>query len=260
MSVFSRVLGNLSVGTKLSLGFGLVLLFTLGVAVTAFHSLGVLQARSEQSRVEASIKTLILQARIAEKEFALSLASQPMQQVRGAIDGLSRQLDLGRDDSAGQAAMRSVASVYLEQFLGHADSLRQAREARLRMQALAQTAGDSFTLLFLDHLDALNAQLEQDISPSIEQMVVLEQIATLRDKLVTLRDSELYYSLDGEERYRDDWEMSMTDLLSAMQALDLGDQVQTSLKGARNALDEPNRAGQRAAGPGRSAADTGYCE
>lgn len=30
MSVLSRMLGNLSVGVKLSLGFGLVLLFTLG--------------------------------------------------------------------------------------------------------------------------------------------------------------------------------------------------------------------------------------
>ncbi|MEK8080127.1 methyl-accepting chemotaxis protein [Pseudomonas sp. XK-1] len=242
MSVFSRVLGNLSVGAKLSLGFGLVLLFTLGVAVTAFHSLGVLQARSEQSRVEASIQALILQARIAEKEFALTLALQPMQQVRGAVDGLNRQLDLSRDDSAGQAAMRSAGSAYLEQFLGYADALRQAREARLRMQALAQTAGDSFTLLFLDQLDALNAQLEQGISPSSEQMVVLEQIAALRDKLVTLRDSELYYSLDGEERYRDDWEMSMSDLLSAMQALDLGDQDQESLKGARTALDDYRKA------------------
>ncbi len=242
MSVLSRVLGNLSVGAKLSLGFGLVLLFTLGVAVTAFHSLGVLQARSEQSRVEASIQTLILQARIAEKEFALSLASQPMQQVRGAIDTLGRQLNLSLDGSAGQAAMRSAGSAYLEQFLAYADALRQAREARLHMQALAQTVGDSFTLLFLDQLDALNAQLEQGTSPSSAQMVLLEQTAALRAKLATLRDSELYYSLDGEERYRNDWEMSMNDLLSAMQVLNVGDQDQESLDRARNALGDYRKA------------------
>jgi methyl-accepting chemotaxis protein len=236
MFSLSRVFGNFSVGAKLSLGFGLVLLFTFGVAVTAFHSLGVLQARSEQSRIEASIQTLILEARIAEKEFALTLASQPMERVSGAIDGLNRQLDLSLSVSADQAAMHSASSAYLEQFLGYADSLIQAREARLRMQALAQTAGDSFTLLFLDQLDALNAQLEQGTSPSSEQMVLLEQTAALRDNLAKLRDSELYYSLDGEERYRSDWEMSMSVLLSAMQALDLGDQDQASLQGARGAL------------------------
>src|SRR3990167_2707921 len=218
MSALSRVLGNLSVGAKLSLGFGLVLLFTLGVALTAFHSLGVLQARGEQSRDEAATQVLILQASIAEKEFALNLAPSALIQVREVVEQLIRLLDAS-SSSAPHVAMGDAASAYLQQFLGYADSLRQAREARLRMQTLAQTAGDSFTVLFLDQLDALNAQLEQDISPSSEQMVLLEQTAALRDKLAKLRDSELYYSLDGEERYRSDWEMSMSDLLSAMQAL-----------------------------------------
>lgn len=40
MLVLSRLLGNLSVGAKLSLGFCLVLLFALGVSITAFRSLG----------------------------------------------------------------------------------------------------------------------------------------------------------------------------------------------------------------------------
>ncbi|AYC32315.1 methyl-accepting chemotaxis protein [Pseudomonas cavernae] len=241
MSLLSRVLGNLSVGAKLSLGFGLVLLFTLGVAATAFHSLGVLQQRSEQLRVEASIQALILQARIAEKEFALGLAPPAQAQVRETIDALTRQLDGERAD---RAAMRSAASAYLEQFLGYADSLRRAREARLRMQALAQAAGDSFTLVFLDQLDALNAQLEQGSAPSSEQMIQLEQSAALRDKLAKLRDSELYYSLDGEERYRNDWEMSISDVLAAMETLtlNLGSQEQESLQGARSALADYRKA------------------
>lgn len=92
------------------------------------------------------------------------------------------------------------------------------------MQILARTAGDSFTLLFLDQLDGLNTRLGQGTAPGSDQMVRLEQTAALRDKLAKLRDSELYYSLDGEERYRSDWEMSMSELLAAIQALDLGEQ------------------------------------
>lgn len=167
MPVLSRVFGNLSVGAKLSLGFGLVLLVTLAVAVTAFRSLGVLQQRGEQSRQESSIQALILRARIAEKAFALDLAPQRLDQVREVIGTLNRQLDAEPANSA----VRTAASTYLEQFLGYADSLRRAREARLRMQALAQTAGDSFTLLFLDQLDVLNTRLGQGTPPDSDQMV-----------------------------------------------------------------------------------------
>lgn len=85
MPVLSRVLGNLSVGAKLSLGFGLVLLVTLGVATTAFRSLGLLQQRGEQSRQESSIQALMLRARIDEKAFALDLAPQRLEQVRKTI-------------------------------------------------------------------------------------------------------------------------------------------------------------------------------
>ncbi len=238
MPVLSRVFGNLSVGAKLSLGFGLVLLVTLAVAVTAFRSLSVLQQRGEQSRQASSIQALILRARIAEKAFALDLAPQRQDQVRETIGILNRQLDAEPTNSA----VGTAASTYLEQFLGYADSLRRAREARLRMQALAQTAGDSFTLLFLDQLDALNTRLGQGTPPDSDQMVRLEQTAALRDKLAKLRDSELYYSLDGEERYRSDWEMSMSDLLAAMQALDLGEQQGESLQEANAALGDYRKA------------------
>jgi methyl-accepting chemotaxis protein len=242
MPVLNRVLGNLSVGAKLSLGFGLVLLVTLAVAVTAFRSLGVLQQRGEQSRQESSIQALILRARIAEKPFALDLAPQRLDQVRETISTLNQQLDAEPANSAARASVRTAVSSYLEQFLGYADSLRRAREARLRMQTLAQTAGDSFTLLFLDQLDLLNTRLGQGTPPDSDQMVRLEQAAALRDKLAKLRDSELYYSLDGQERYRSDWEMSMSDLLAAMQALDLGEQQGESLQEASAALGDYRKA------------------
>ncbi|WP_238545196.1 hypothetical protein [Pseudomonas corrugata] len=171
MLVLNRVLVNLSVGVKLSLGFGLVLLVTLGVALTAFRSLGVLQQRGEQSRQESSIQALILRARIAEKAFALDFAPQRLDQVRETISTLNQQLDAEPVNSAARAGVRTAVSSYLVQFLGYADSLRRAREARLRMQTLAQTAGDSFTLLFLDQLDLLNTRLGQGTPPSSDQMV-----------------------------------------------------------------------------------------
>lgn len=242
MLILNRVLGNLSVGVKLSLGFGLVLLVTLAVAATAFRSLGVLQQRGEQSRQASAVQALILRARIDEKAFALDLAPQRLEHVRETIGKLNQQLDDHPINSATHTTVRTAVSAYLEQFLGYADSLRRARETRLRMQTRAQTAGDSFTLLFLDQLDALNARLGQGTPPSSDQMVLLEQTTALRDKLAKLRDSELYYSLDGEERYRSDWEMSMSDLLAAMQALDLDEQEGASLQEANTALGDYRKA------------------
>ena len=242
MSLVSRLLGNLSVGTKLSIGFGLVLLFTLGVGVTAFHSLSLLGLRGEQLRTESWIQTLILQARVAEKEYALNLASLSQDQVRDAVERLTRHFDDLSTQNSAEIAMRDAASDYLKQFLSYADSLRQAREARLRMQTLAQTAGESFTLVFLDQLDALSAQQEQGTPADSGKLLLLEQTAALRDKLAKLRDSELYYSLDGDERFRSDWEMSMSDLLSSIQVLNLGDQEKISLQAASNALGDYRKA------------------
>ncbi|OXR38643.1 chemotaxis protein [Pseudomonas jessenii] len=242
MSLVNRLLGNLSVGAKLSIGFGLVLLFTLGVGIAAFHSLSLLGARGEQLRTEDWIQTLILQARIAEKEYALNLSPLAQDQVRGAIDQLIRHFDDLPQKNSAELAMRDASSDYLKQFLSYAESLQRAREARLRMQTLAQTAGESFTLVFLDQLDALSEQQQQGASPGSGKLLLLEQTTALRDKLAKLRDSELYYSLDGEERFRSDWEMSMSDLLSSMQVLNLDDQEKVSLQAASNALGDYRKA------------------
>lgn len=242
MSLVSRLLGNLSVGAKLSIGFGLVLLFTLGVGIVAFHSLSLLGGRGEQLRTEGWIQTLILQARIAEKEYALNLSPLAQDQVRGAVEQLIRHFDDLPQKNSADIAMRDASSDYLKQFLSYAESLQRAREARLRMQTLAQTAGESFTLVFLDQLDALSAQQEQGIPLGSGKLLLLEQTTALRDKLAKLRDSELYYSLDGEERFRSDWEMSMSDLLSSMQVLNLDDQEKVSLQAASNALGDYRKA------------------
>lgn len=244
MSAFFRKLnhqlGNISVGAKLSLGFGLVVVLTVGVALTAFNSLSVVQARSEQLQSKSKVQGLILQARLSEKDFALSLAPHTVELVRADIDAIDRQLLESRGDDGERNAMRSLSAAYLEQFIRYSDSLRQARQARLRMQERAKTVGDSFTGVFLDQMDLLNTELEKGGAPSAEQMLRLEQTAALFDKLAKLRNSELYYSLDGEERYRNDWETSMSDVLATMEnlALNLGVQQQESLPIARSAFKD----------------------
>ena len=239
MGWLARVLGNRSVGSKLSLGFGLVLVFTLGVAIMAFYALGVLQQRSERLRDEAASQALVLQARMAEKAFAQSLAPEQAEQVRAAIGQLEAQLL-----RSGAVATRSAANAYLQQFERYAQALQEVRSARVYMQTLASTAGERFNLLFLDQLDGLNGQLEQVRAPSADDLVLLEQAAALSDKLARLRDSEQAYALDGAERARNDWEMRSSDLHSAMQTLaqNLGEPGRTAIGAAQAALADYRKA------------------
>jgi len=242
MSLVNRLLGNLSVGAKLSLGFGLVLFLTIAVALTAFYSLGVLGARGEQLRTADWIQTLVLEARIAESEYALSLAPASEEQVRSAAGKLIQHFEGLPFKSAAELSMERAVSDYLQQFVRYTESLRAARASRLRMQTLAQAAGESFGMVFLDQLDSLNETTAQGQSLEPAQLFLLEQTASLREKLSKLRDSELYYSLDGEERYRSDWEMSMSDLVAAMQTINLPTGEDTSLLSAKTALGDYRKA------------------
>jgi methyl-accepting chemotaxis protein len=218
--MIARVLGNLSVGTKLSLGFGLVLLSTLGVAATAFYAFSILETRAEEMRDMSSVESRMLQAQVAVKAFGLELAEEEADKVASLIGELisllqKTQADTGRGDSI------EAASIYLAQFERYAQAQRDAREARLRMQQMTQALGERFTVVMLDQLDAVNLLAEQAQPADSVRMQQLEEASMLRDKLANLRDSELYFTLEGGTQVRNDWETRIVELRSYMDNLKL---------------------------------------
>ena len=232
MNRLRNLLGDFSVGAKLWLGFGLVLLLTAGVAATAFSSISSLQQRSERLRGELQIQVQVLQARIAEKDFALQLDERLSEQVRATVAALLEGLAEER-----RQQMVPAAQAYLGEFEHYAQALRQLHDARVQMQRTARVASESFTAVFLDQLDALTLAAEQG-DEITEQFALLEQSAALRDKLAQVRDSELSYSLDNDQSRLADWEMGMSDVLAAIDtlALRVTDDGQASLREARDAL------------------------
>lgn len=242
MRQFWYVLGDLSVGAKLSIGFGLVLLLTAGVAATAFHSISTMQQRSERLREEMQVQARVLQARIAEKDFGLVLNESSAEQVRQTLEQL--QAELTGDGSSTRQEMVVAARAYLEQFEQYAQALRQLYGSRVSMQRMARVAADSFNAVFLDQIDSLSNLVEEQGANSMDQFALLEQSASLRDKLAQVRDSELSYSLDDDPARRDDWEMGMSDVLAMidMLALRVGEDGQTSLREAREALADYRQA------------------
>ena len=232
--MLTRVLGNLSVGIKLSLGFALVLASTLGVAATALYALHVLETRGEAIRELGSIRSMMLQARVAEKEFGLALAPASAEQV-AAIAG-QMLTALQQQDSSDSA---DTAQHYLAQFERYAQAQREARQARILMQQQAQAVGERFTAVLLDQLDAVGLLSEQALPTDALRMSLLEQASMLRDKLADLRDSELYFTLDSSAQAQNGWETRMTEMGSYIGGLErqLVGSEQESLEQARQALE-----------------------
>lgn len=225
-----RVLADLPMAGKLLLGFGLVLLATLGVAGSAFHALGLLHDRAGHLQAAASAQALVLQVRIAEKTFALTRDPEQARQVGEGIATLAGLLG----DSAEAAALHT----YLEQFGQYEQALDTSHQALLRMRLKARDAADSFAAVLLDQLEALAepGQPEQ----TQDRLALLGDAQILNDKLALVRDIEQSYVLEGEQRHRDDWELSTDYVLTSLESLlsHREGRERDSLERARAALDD----------------------
>ena len=237
--MFERILGNLSVGAKLSFGFGLVLASTLAVAVTAFHALHVLEQRGAVIRDLGGARGLMLQARIAEKDFGMNLAQPAASEVGARLQALGGLLDQHVQQVPDAASAQAASQRYLDQFQHYVRTRQQEREARFAMQEQAQNLAERFSALLLDQFDQLQDLAERTAPASAQRISVLEQTSMLRDKLANLRDSELYYAHENSLRARDDWETRITELLSWLNSLarQLDSGGQASLAQANQALD-----------------------
>jgi methyl-accepting chemotaxis protein len=230
-------LNRLSVGGKLTLGFGLVLICTMGMALTAWYSVRVTQSSTTQLRELDRQKASLAQARLAERDFGLLPSRESAAQVEDSLRQLQVGPSLALSGEGFRQTLTQSSDRYLKAFQAYAEARHQAIRARLRMQVLAETTGQRFSEVFLDQLDDINLNLEQHQLPQAQSMQQLEEAVALRERLANLRDSELYFSLDPQNRYRDDWVNRVNELASALGSLN------SQLDGdRRRALDEASAA------------------
>jgi methyl-accepting chemotaxis protein len=230
-------LNRLSVGGKLTLGFGLVLICTMGMALTAWYSVRVTQSSTTQLRELDRQKASLAQARLAERDFGLLPSRESAAQVEDSLRQLQVGPSLALSGERFKQTLAQSSDRYLKAFQAYAEARYQAIRARLRMQVLAETTGQRFSEVFLDQLDDINLNLEQHQLPQAQSMQQLEEALALRERLANLRDSELYFSLDPQNRYRDDWVNRVNELASALGSLN------SQLDGdRRRALDEASAA------------------
>lgn len=87
-----RWLGPLSVGGKLSLGFGLVLSCSLAMALTAMHAVRATQSDAQQLRSLDRLQGRLAQARLEEKDFGLRASPAAAEQVEDSLRRLLAEL------------------------------------------------------------------------------------------------------------------------------------------------------------------------
>lgn len=237
-------LGQLSVGAKLSLGFGTVLFCTMAVGCVAWYALHESQANSAQLRSLDLLQSNLLQARIAERGFDPVKAPESAEQVASALHAVSSGVQEAAIGEPFKSAMDDSIAEYQHAFLTYAKALRQSIDARLRMQSLAETAGQNFAGVFLDQMDTVNARLEQGQSPDESTMQSLEDAAALHQRLSNLRDSEMYFSLNPQKRFHDEWVNRINELGTALSAFFVrqdGERRQ-ALETSRSALEDYRQA------------------
>ncbi len=209
-------MGHWSVGVKLTLGFSLVLTATVAIAWVATHAMQVLQVQSSQLRALDVWQWRLAQARIAEKTFGLTGGENAAQDVRVQLNQLRAQLDRELSWEPATPALSSAVDAYRSAFNDYADAHKNLRNSRLRMQQLAELVERRFSELFIDDIDSINLALEEGHPLEDWKMGQLEQVAQLRERLVNVRSSELYFSLEPQAEHRSDWESRMTELTTAL--------------------------------------------
>ncbi|HCE6397626.1 TPA: methyl-accepting chemotaxis protein [Pseudomonas aeruginosa] len=230
--IHGALLASIPVAGKLLIGFGLVLLATLGVAGSAFHALGLLQSRAEHLQAALSTQALVLQVRIAEKEFALTRDVKVAEEVRKAIEELAGRLE----DNELSAALPA----YLEQFRRYEQALGACHRALGHMRLKARDAAYSFTAVLLDQLDVLTGPDLGGLEQAQERLALLGDAQALSDRLTMMRDSEQSYVLEGEKRHWDDWGLSSSYVLASVESLveRLDGRERESLERAKAALED----------------------
>ena len=159
MNGFSRVLGNINVKAKLAIGFGLILLLTCVIALTAWRALEHLSERSAQFDRIAQMDKLSLTLEHAVLKYQVSTLIEDRNHVRTLIEQLiSAQkaetlLVQDADDQAQLEALVAVTASYQEAF----EKLFLAIEAGESNAAMQSQFADQV----VSALDAIEQSLRQ---------------------------------------------------------------------------------------------------
>jgi methyl-accepting chemotaxis protein len=231
---------NLSVGSKLLLGFGVMAALTLLVALGG--SWAMREALQQSARIErlAQVNVQILQARNAEKDFALQHDEVSAARVSEAVGELVQYLQ-GESDGA---EILAASDAYQTQFAEYRRQDDKAQAALLSMQAAATHARCQFESVEQDLFEALGSMLDGAGSLNGDVLSLAQGSTALMGKLMAVGDWERTYLQQANSESFDNWEMRLLDLEASMAtlALRLSEQPRMALAEAGKGLSSYRQA------------------
>jgi len=239
-----RLLADLSVSKKLMCGFGLVLLLTVAVTGSGFLAVQAVLEGNARTRGLSAIDAEVLQARRAERDYALRQSSEAAAQMHAQLDrasgALAQQLaGAARADQAGLNGMQQALDAYRQQFDGFVEQQNNARAARTQMREAAGEARDQFDVIELDMYDAVRElRLEGDKLRGSDPLTLAETASGLSKRMLDLRSYESQYIIEGSSDALDEWTYINDDLQSVARSLMvwLDDEQKRSIETALQAL------------------------
>lgn len=212
---------QLRVGTRLALGFALILFLTLWVALNALNSQQDTQKSIQVIMHEQRLGRQAVELSVLQKRFALSRNPGDAEQVRRSIQNMQDRLN-SLSESWSRSDREHVEEALAEFSTAFEDlsiQLNRSVSSQMDMLEHAREMSSRFYGAFLDQLDSLAYESEQDGTINAQGLYQLEQVVGLNEKLQKIRDSELRWVLDPNDQYISDWELRVNDATNSIRSL-----------------------------------------
>ena len=212
MKGLALVLANMGVGRKLRLGFGVVMLATLMVAITGYHAINAIQERARQMQAMASIERAVLEAYAGEVEYQADRNEQTLQKVRDSLASAATQSEALSHEVSGEAhqrilTIRDRAQAFIVQFDAVVENFAAAVAQRQRMESAAALAREEFVHIEMEMYDAVRElRLQGDRLRGSDPLTLAETASGLNQRMMDLRLTELRYIHFFREEYLKEWQ------------------------------------------------------
>lgn len=229
---------DLKVGHKLLLGFSLVMLLTLAVALGGWRTASDILGHAGQSLRVADLKQQILQLRLLEKDYLLAPLVGHEATITDQHTAIAEQL-AALPAGAEQLQLLQGNDAYLQQFALLRSTQSQAGTAQTGMAIRADEALIQFEMVAQDQFNLLRDQLFEGQAGTQSGVDQAEAAARLSQNLLQLRLAESQFILRADDADVELWQTRFTHMTDAAQQLrvQLAALQQASLDEALRALD-----------------------
>ncbi|TRO10467.1 methyl-accepting chemotaxis protein [Ectopseudomonas mendocina] len=229
---------DLKVGHKLLLGFSLVMLLTLAVALGGWRTASDILGHAGQSIRVADLKQQILQLRLLEKDYLLAPLAGHEAAITDQHTAIAEQL-AALPTGAEQLQLLLGNDAYRQQFAQLRSTQSQAGTAQTGMAIRADEALIQFEMVAQDQFNLLRDQLFEGQAGTQSGVDQAEAAARLSQNLLQLRLAESQFILRADDADVELWQTRFTHMTDAAQQLrvQLAALQQASLDEALRALD-----------------------